>query len=233
MEDIEKELADWKADLCTEIDVGGLFTRNALVHKWKAPWRSLLLRESVAWRLQDLLAQSYFLHKASHSLGARILLRGGFETIAILIHLNQVMRHVVSGQVNFHEFSDQSTRLLMGSRDKTTPHQSINILTILEKADKRYPGLVQWYGALSESAHPNYEGMLFGYSQGGDQSHVTAFCNRWASLYGGSHLDAIRACIDVFYVEYNVESPAAFECLEHWIEQNDSILEATKPSTQP
>lgn len=232
MEDIEKALADWKADLCSEIEVGGLFTRNALVHKWKAPWRSLLLRESVAWRLQDLLAQSYFLHKSSHSLGARILLRSGFETIAILIHLNQAMRHVVSGQMNFHEFSDQSTRLLMGSRDETTPHKSINILTILKKADKRYPGLIEWYGALSESAHPNYEGMLFGYSQGDDQKHVTTFCNRWTALYGGNHLDAIRACIDVFYAEYNLESPSAFECLEQWIEQNDSILEATKPSTQ-
>lgn len=232
MEDIEKALADWKADLCPEIEVGGLLTRNTLVHKWKAPWRSLLLRESVAWRLQDLLAQSYFLHKSSNSLGARILLRSGFETVAILIHLNQVMRYVVSGQINFHDFSDQSTRLLLGSRDKTTPHESINILTILQKADKRYPGLVNWYGALSESAHPNYEGMLFGYSKEGDQSHVTIFCNRWTSLYGSSHLDAIRACIDVFYAEYNVESPSAFECLEHWIEQNNSILEATKPSTQ-
>lgn len=231
MDYIEKALADWKTSLCSEIEVGGLFTRNALVHKWKAPWRSLLLRESATWRLQDLLAQSYFLHNASHSLGARILLRSGFETIAILIHLNQSMRQIISGKINFHDFSDQSTRLLMGSRDNTTPHESINILTILAKADKRYPGLVKWYGALSESAHPNFEGMLFGYSQGDDQNHITNFCNRWTSLYSGLHLDAIRACIDVFFAEYNVEFPSAFECLEQWIEQNDPMLEATKPST--
>ncbi|CRM74275.1 hypothetical protein [Pseudomonas sp. 24 E 13] len=229
MEDIAKALADWKADLCYEIDVGGLFSRNKLVHKWKAPWRSLLLRESVAWRLQDLLAQSYHLHNSSHSLGARILLRSAFETIAVLIHLNRSMRQVVAGNMSFHEFSDHSTKLLMGSRDDSTPHKSINILTILEKADKRYPGIFKWYSALSESAHPNYEGMLFGYSEKSDQSQVTIFSNRWIALYGNSHLDAIRACIDVFYSEYNVESPSAFECLEHWIENNDSKLEATKP----
>jgi hypothetical protein len=229
MEDIEKALSEWKEDLCSEIDVGGLFTRNALVHKWKAPWRSLLLRETVAWRLQDLLTQSYFLHNASHSLGARILLRSGFETIAILIHLNQAMRRVVSGKINFHEFSSQTTKFLMGSRDGTTPHESINILTILKKADERYPGLVEWYGSLSESAHPNFEGMLFGYSNGDDKNHVTTFCNRWTSLHGGHHLDAIRACMTVFFAEYNVESVSAFECLEQWIEKNDSMLEETKP----
>lgn len=233
MENIEKALTDWKADLCTKIDVGELLTRNGLIHKWKAPWRSLLLRESVAWRLQDLLAQSYFLHKSTHALGARILLRSGFETVAILIHLNQIMRQVVLGQISYHDFSDQSTILLLGSRDKTTPHESINILTILGKAEKRYSGLVQWYGALSESAHPNYEGMLYGYSQEGEQSHVTVFCNRWASLYGGGHLHAIRACIEVFYSEYNAEFTSAFESLEHWMEKNASLLVETNPSPHP
>jgi hypothetical protein len=34
----------------------------------------------------------------------------------------------------------------------------------------------------------------------------------------------------IFDAEYNHEWPDAFEALEHWIEQNDAMLEATKPT---
>ncbi len=164
MTDIDRALAALKSSLCREVDVGGLFARSRVVHKWKAPWRALLLRESVAWRLQDLLEQSRLLSKSSGVLGARILLRSAFETLAVLVYLNMAMRGVVAGTLNFHAFSDKTTRLLLGSRDKTTSVESINIMSVLQSADKRYPGLETWYAALSESAHPNYEGMVLGYS---------------------------------------------------------------------
>lgn len=229
VDDLETYLATWKASLCQEIAVGSLFTRNKIVHKWKAPWRSLQLRELVAWRLQDLLEQSYFLYNASHVLGARILLRSGFETMAILIHLNQTIRQVVAGTLDFHEFSEKTSKLLLGSRDKTTNHEAINIVTVIQKADKRYLGLVDWYAALSESAHPNYEGMLFGYSEADEYNQVTTYKNQWVKRYGRLHVASIQACISVFVAEYNNEFSPAFEALELWIEQNNVTLEATKP----
>ena len=229
-DDLESALGRWKNTLCREIDVGGLFSRSKIAHKWKAPWRAILLREAVAWRLQDLLEQSRVLHEASHVLGARILLRSGFETVAILIYSNKSIRRVIAGDFDFHEFSEQTSRLLLGSRDKTTRMEAINILTVLRNADQRYPGLDQWYAALSESAHPNFEGLLFGYSIADEQSHLTTFSNRWENLYGKHHLESINACMNVFNAEYNHEWPSAFEALERWLEQNDSTLEATRPS---
>jgi hypothetical protein len=230
MNELPTALAAWKASLCREVDVGGLFTRSNIAHKWKSPWRALLLRESVAWRLQDLLEQSYALYSTSSLLGARILLRSGFETVAILIYINQAMRNVVEEKLNFHEFSMITTKLLLGSRDKTTKHESINILTVLQKADKRYPGLEKWYAALSESAHPNYEGMVLGYSKDDPENFVTTFENHWAELYSQRHAESLMACISVFEAEYNSEWPVAFEALEQWIEANDERLEATKPT---
>ena len=232
MSDLATALAELKASLCREVDVGGLLTRNAVVHKWKSPWRALLLREAVAWRLQDLLQQSHSLHTSSSILGARILLRSAFETLAILIYLNQNLRSVVRGDLDFHSFSHATTRLLLGSRDKTTNFESINILTVLKKADKRYPGLESWYAALSESAHPNYEGMILGYSKADQANYVTAFENRWAAMYGTGHESALSACLIVFEGEYNEEFPTAFEELELWVEQNDEHLEATKPAAR-
>jgi hypothetical protein len=229
MLNVKQTLDSWKSSLCNEVEVGGLFSRNPVAHKWKAPWRGLLLRECVAWRVQDLLEQSHALQRSAHLLGARILLRSAFETLAVLIYLNQSARKVSRGVFDFHEFSARTTQLLIGSRDKTTPVNALNIVTVLSHADKRYPGLEQWYAGLSESAHPNYEGMLVGYSRSDKHNLVTRFANRWSDLYGGSHLEAIRACMVVFDAEYNHEWIAAFSELEEWIAANDDRLESTKP----
>ena len=85
------------------------------------------------------------------------------------------MRDVVAGTTDFHAFSEITTRLLLGSRDKSTRYESINILTVLQKANKRYAGLEDWYAALSESAHPNYEGIVLGYSKDDPKNFLTTF----------------------------------------------------------
>ena len=97
MSDLTAALEILKKSLCHEIEVGGLFARNPTAHKWKAPWRALLLRESVAWRLQELLEQSLSLSRQGALLGARILLSSAFETLAVLIYLNGSIRNVVAG----------------------------------------------------------------------------------------------------------------------------------------
>lgn len=229
MRDIQTHLSALKQSLCREIDVGGLFTRNAVVHKWKAPWRLLLLREATSWRLCELLQQSLDLSRAGSTLGARILLRSAFETLALLIYSAHTMRAVVAGNVDFHDFASKTYQMLLGSRDKSTPFKSVNILTALKTADKRYPGLEGWYEALCETAHPNYEGMIHGYSTSDKAAYVTRFESRWNSLYGQLHDSALEACLVVFHAEYNHEWTDAFESLEEWIEKNDSKLETSKP----
>jgi hypothetical protein len=228
---VEQALANWKASLDLKLELGGLHARNPIAHKWKAPFRSLMLRESVFWRLHDLLMQSHTLFQAGHVLGARILLRSGFETLAILIYLNQITAKVLDGTLNFHVFSVETSKLLLGSKDQSTKHAAINIVTVLRHCDKRYPGLVKLYGDLSESAHPNYEGICIGYSTVDHDNHVTHFANKWAEMYGGTHLKGIRACMVLFEAEYNEVWPAHFDNLERWIEGNDAELEATKGAT--
>ena len=228
MIDTSVTLASWKATLCKNVDLGELLSRNPTAHKLKAPWRALLLRECVAWRVQDLLEQSMALHGSAHSLGARILLRSAFETVAILVRLNQLIRKVIAGELDFHNFSRQTTELLLGSRDNTTKYNALNITTVLEHADRRFPGLLSWYAALSESAHPNCDGLLNGYSQSDQQNHITTFANQWNRLFSKTHIDGIHACIVVFEAEYNHEWPSAFEALERWVETNDALLESTK-----
>lgn len=226
---IESDISNLKNSLCKEVDIGGLFARSNIAHKWKAPWRSLLLRETVAWRIQELLEQSLLLSKSHGLLGARILLRSAFETLAVLVYLNKSMRSVVAGSLSFHDFSEKTSRLLLGSRDNSTSHEAIGVLTVLDSANKRYPGLRSWYDALCETAHPNCEGMLGGYSTADKQNHVTTFTSKWLTVYGEDHHGALSACLSVFEAEYNQEWTDAWTELERWIELNDEELEATKP----
>lgn len=187
-----------------------------------------MLREAACWRTQDLLAQSYLLHQQGHGLGARILLRSAFETVATLIYLNQQMQQVLDGKLNFHVFDEKTRVLLIGSRNSDEGPRSLSIITVLEKCEKRYPGLMALYADLSESAHPNWDGLCWGYSKVDHDEYVTNFSNRWMELYGGQHLKQLDLCMTTFRHEYNDVWAELFQQLEKWIEANDAALEATK-----
>ncbi|MDY6978707.1 MAG: hypothetical protein SV201_02395 [Pseudomonadota bacterium] len=228
MDQIDKALEEWRGTLCESVDVGGLFSKKPIVHKWKAPFRSLSLREAVSWRLQDLVYQSKLLLDRNQLLGARIVLRSAFETLAVLIYLNQLMRKVVSGEVEFYVFSDKTTTLLLGSRDDSTPYKSLNIVTILQKCDSKYPGLFEIYEGLCESAHPNHEGLSGGYSKVDHKNFVTHYSNRWGELFSTSQKHGIVLCMSTFTHEYNDEWQDAMLNLEEWVEENDNNLKKGK-----
>jgi hypothetical protein len=227
-EALELVLAGLKESLFAKLDLGGLHSRNPIAHKWKAPFRSMELREAVHWRLHDLLSQSFMLHQNNHLLGARILLRSAFETLAMLIHLNQLMAQVLDGTADFHIFGEKTKQLLLGSKDGSTPVSSINIVTVLKHCEKRYPGIEAVFAQLSESAHPNYEGMIGGYTRIDHSADTVSFSNRWFEIYGDSHLEMMMACIEIFLREYDEVWPKLFDALEKWIEANDEELEATR-----
>lgn len=228
---IEQNLINWEASLLTSLPLGGLFSRNPIAYKWKALFRCWTLRETVFWRTHDLMRQSYALHQQGYGLGARILLRSGFETLATLIYLNQILKSVLDETLDFHVFGQNTSILLLGSRNNSTSHKSINIITILEKCNKVYPGIKDLYDKLSESAHPNYEGLCFGYSKINHEEDETIFSNRWVEIYGDHHLNSMKLCMETFHYEYNVVWPDLISKLEIWIETNDEKLEATRDAS--
>ena len=221
-------LEQWKQSLCPQVAVGGLFARNAVVHKWKAPFRSLILREGLCWRTQDLLEQAQLLHEAGHTLGSRILIRSAIETLAILIHLNQLTQNVLDGTLDYFSFDARAKSLLLGSRDGSTSLTSVNIMTVLNHCEKRYPGIVGIYSILSECAHPNYEGVCTGYSTVDHEQFDTNFSNRWSELWSDRHDSLMELVCKVFESEYNAVWDPLFEQFEKWIEANDARLEAEK-----
>ena len=117
---------------------------------------------------------------------------------------------------------------MLGSKNKTTEINAINVAhTILEKwCEKKYPGIFAIYTNLCESAHPNYEGLCFGYSYVNEKDYETVFENRWAELYADRLEELTLEFIKVFEEEYNNVWPAEFEKLENWLVINDQKLES-------
>jgi lipopolysaccharide assembly outer membrane protein LptD (OstA) len=164
----------------------------------------------------------------AHSLGALILLRSALETLATLIYLNQLTASVLEGSLNFHAFSDKTTVLLLGSRNKTTDYSSINIQTVLQKCARRYDFIEQFYADLSESAHPNHEGLILGYSKPDQDNFIENFANHWSDMYSKTHEQKMSIVIMMFEHEYNDIWTEQFSALEEWLVTNDETLEATK-----
>jgi len=57
IDQLDELIAGWHMSLCPHIDSAALISRNNTAHKWKATYRSIVLRELVCWRFTDLLAQ--------------------------------------------------------------------------------------------------------------------------------------------------------------------------------
>ena len=225
---VHEYLQQWKDFLCAQVSLGALYSRSPVTHKWKAPFRSLMLRECVAWRCQDLLAQAEFLHESGHTLGSRILIRSALETLAILIHLNQLTQRVLDGELDFHVFDRKTRELLLGSRDGSTSQTSLNIVTVLGHCERKYKGISGIYATLSECAHPNYEGVCVGYSDVNFETDETNFSNRWQEHWSERHEPLMTLVCSVFAAEYNDVWQNAFESLERWVEENDAALEASR-----
>ncbi len=226
----EQALASWRNSRCSKIELPALISRNPIAHKWKATYRSIVLRELVHWRLEDLLSQMLVLWKQEHILGALILLRSAIETLAVLIYLNQKTEAILKGDGDFFEYATITSRLMLGSKNKSTNTESINILSVLERSNKKYPGLVEIYAELSESAHPNYRGVCNGYSRIDEVNYTTKFVNRWNTSYDDKLSSGFKLCMSIFEFEYNDVWPKHFEQLETWLSDNDARLESEKPT---
>lgn len=228
METLEQRLSRWDGSLCLAISVAGLISRCRTVYKWKAPFRALVLREALLWRMNDLGQQIVVLENFGHILGSRILLRSALETTCILIYLNSKIEAVCNGKLNFFEFEKVSLDLLMGSKDESTSLSSVNILTMISSANKKHGNIQKIHKTLSECAHPNYSGVLLGYSETNYSAHETHFGNRWKERFGKQQEPIINHIYAIFEHEYDKEFTRLHERLEKWIQDNDSDLELNK-----
>ena len=218
MELVTKILDAWEPTHRKSVDLGELFSRDPIAHKWKCTYRVTVLRELVFWRTNDTLRQMVILTSNGHILGARILLRSALETIAMLVYLNIKMQALMERKITLDEFREITSQLMLGSKNESTQFSSINIVTIITKhCERRYEGIAEIYADLSESAHPNYDGVCSGYSYIDETAYVTHFENRWMEKYGDSIEEQALPILRIFENEYNDVFVDTFENLERYM----------------
>lgn len=213
-----------------KVSVADLIFRNPVAYNYRTASSVVIVKDLVFWRLYDLLRQSFHLSNKGMILGARILLRAAIETLCVLVFLNKKIENVSSGKMRFTEFEKSVSQILLGTKNPEGNHFPINILTVIDQADKKYTGFRDAYDHLSESAHPNLDGFALGYGRTRKDANcavglvTTSFGNFWEPLFGDAHLVGIEMCITAFEEEYDNVFPTNLRALEKWIEENDHEL---------
>lgn len=147
------------------------------------PYAAVCYREAQYCRFEELCRAACDLFERNDVVAANICVRAMLETSSSIWYLMELLqkevREGLSG--NAHK---KIVQLLLGQRlePETNLPVSINILTIIDHADRKLPGLRKNYDRLSEFAHPNWSGALGAYGDRDDETHITWFRPTKASL---------------------------------------------------
>lgn len=218
----------YEESLCHSLDMGSLIARNEIAHKWQVTFFTYVIRETTCWRFVDVSKQAHSLGKSGAIVGARILTRAAIETLSSLVYSISKMEDVVANRITFDEYCDLIHKIFMGSRiDKEYP-ETINVLTMVKAMDKKHQGILHIFEDLCETAHPSMIGLTDGYTKINRKEMVTSFGNFWEEKFGNQHERALLICMELLEKEYNEEWPKAFQALEKWLVDNDSVLEAKR-----
>jgi hypothetical protein len=122
-------------------------------------------------------------------------------------------------------------QLLMGSRDQRTDFGAINIITMVDRANRDYGGLKIMYERISESVHPNYDGVTYGYSRVCPSEFETRFGNYCVENFGVEQEPAAAYAFGVFEDAYNKVWSNTMERLESWLASNAARIESEKSAS--
>lgn len=100
---------------------------------------------------------------AQRPMNASMLLRSATETIASLHHALEIAEGRVAAN-SIRDAHDHLVKAMYGSRQMrlTQPEmpESTNVVTQINRLDKKFPGLRRYYDSLCEVTHPNADGMV-------------------------------------------------------------------------
>ncbi len=177
MNEIPESLAVLESNLPRQVD------GFALSGKSKLPWKVLLYRESLIWRMAELGSSAFEKLSNDKLVSGIVLTRAAVEVSAALWFLCTKVEAVVDSKT-VGDVDDYLMKLSMGtatgwpedsSPDAVTMPRPVKVGKLLEQAEKGIEGFSCQYGVLSEYAHPNWAGTVLLYSNTNKQTAVTDF----------------------------------------------------------
>ena len=145
----------------------------ALSQMSKLPFKALVYREALAWRMAELGRAAFEEFEKDRLSAAVVLTRAAVETSAALWYLcGKVEASVESAEVG--DIDDYLMKMSMGiatdppiepSTGEAATPRPIRIGKFLDSVEKDISGFNRQYGFLSEYAHPNWAGTVYLYSK--------------------------------------------------------------------
>jgi hypothetical protein len=124
----------------------------------KAPFLLLCTREALTWRTEEL-ARCACDALARDDVAAGILLtRAVIESTAFIWRLKEILED--RRKYSPDELHSELEKMMMGWKDDPDFLKSVNVLTMINHMDRQFPGVRARYDELSETAHPNWNGVF-------------------------------------------------------------------------
>lgn len=182
----------------------------------KIPFKVLSLKELVLFRTTDFCECIFILIKNNKFIPSFVLIRSIIENLAVLNYLSVIILKAIN-EKSIKEFDNEIMIQILGTRDDNeNEYWSKNILTLLEKLDKRYSNFMKYYSILSEIAHPNHDGLLNVYSDWIDDGSILKIHNRVdlktdITQFG---LKVLKNCLEIHYDLSNEISSNLIDLIE-------------------
>lgn len=130
----------------------------------KIPFKLHSFIEIMNLRMLDFCESTEILLETNHVIPALSTLRAVFENVAVSNRILIAVKNSVQSKGLQENFNNLISKINFGTR-YSDEIPAINILTQIEKLNKQYPGIQDFYDALSELVHPNWDGVQGNYSE--------------------------------------------------------------------
>lgn len=138
----------------------------------KIPLKVHSFIEIMNLRMLDFSEAAQLLLKHDKVVPAIPLIRSMFENVAITNSVIRAVELSLSTDKLTNDFDDLITKIKFGTR-YSDDIVSTNILTQIDKLDKQFGGVREFYDALCEFIHPNWDGVEGSYSELDEVNHCT------------------------------------------------------------
>lgn len=172
----------------------------------KIPFKVHSFLEIMNLRMLDFCESTELLIRKNHIIPALSTIRVIYENLAITFRISIAINNSVRSKVLPDNFDELITKISFGTKynDEIVSH---NIMTHIDKLEKTYPGIKEYYDALCEFVHPNWDGVEGSYSELFETERKTKIFKVITSTH--PVFEWIDSCFDL--------------CLNIYLDTNESI----------
>lgn len=175
MDEVRSNLELLESNLPTRVDAKSVSTS-------KLPWKVLVHREALAWRMAELGRAAFQAFEQDTLVAAIVLTRAAVETSAALWYsytkLDEAIESNAVGDIDEYLMKLLSGMATTGPKaDASDPKfpRPMKIQAFLNQVEKKIEGYSHQYGVLSEYAHPNGAATTLLYAKHDYEKRITDF----------------------------------------------------------